>query len=438
MARVRNARFLDREENRRVSLFHAMGLIVTLVAIFGYLNYRVARLPDIIGITAIGLVVSIIVAVIGTFNPDVAQWAQRAVAGINFSEVVFHGMLGMLLFAGSLHVNLGDITREKWVILILATVGVVLSTGIVGAGFYYVAALLGFPLPFIYCLLFGALISPTDPIAVLGILRKVGVPKSLETKIAGESLFNDGTGVVVFLTLLSVAAGGHDVSASEVLRLLAEEVLGGVAVGLALGFLGYYLLKGIDSYAVEILITLSLATAGYAVAESLHASAPIAVVLMGLVVGNQGKEFAMSERTRQHLFSFWELIDELLNLLLFGLIGLEVIALSLSLRHVLSGLVAIPVVLLARWVSVGFPILAMSRFRVFTPNTIKIMTWGGLRGGISVALALSLPSFPGREAIVGSTYIVVIFSILVQALTMGRLVRHLSVNAPMEQRDSGI
>jgi len=310
-----------------------------------------------------------------------------------------------------------------------------LSTAIVGTGFFLGAKLLGFELPLINCLLFGALISPTDPIAVLGVLRKVGVPKSLETKIAGESLFNDGTGVVVFLTLLSVVAGGHDVSTSEVLMLLAEEVVGGVVVGLALGFLAYYLLKGIDSYAVEILITLSLATAGYAVADSLHASAPIAVVLMGLVVGNQGKEFAMSEQTRQHLFAFWELIDELLNLLLFGLIGLEVIALSLSVNQLLPGIIAIPIVLLARWVSVGLPVMAMSRFRVFTPNTIKIMTWGGLRGGISVALALSLPPMPGRETIVAATYVVVIFSILVQALTIGQLVRRLNRGATLELPD---
>jgi len=415
-----------------VSLFHAMSLIVTLVALFGYFNCRVTRLPDIIGITAIGLVVSIIVAIIGTYNPAVASWAQQAVAGIDFSKVVFQGMLGMLLFAGSLHVNLGDITREKWVILVLATVGVVLSTAIVGTGFYLGAKLLGLELPLINGLLFGALISPTDPIAVLGILRKVGVPKTLETKIAGESLFNDGTGVVVFLTLLSVATSGHEVSTSEVLTLLAEEVVGGVAVGLVLGYLGYYLLKGIDSYAEEIMITLSLATAGYALAESLHTSAPIAVVLMGLMVGNQGKENAMSEQTRQHLFSFWELTDELLNLLLFGLIGLEVIALSLSVNQMLPGLIAIPIVLLARWVSVGVPIMAMSRFRVFTPNTIKIMTWGGLRGGISVALALSLPQMAGRETIVAATYVVVIFSILVQALTMGRLVRRLNRGATLE------
>jgi len=415
-----------------VGLFHAIGLIVTLVALFGYFNCRVTRLPDIIGITAIGLVASIIVAVIGTYNPAVASWAQQAVAGIDFSKVVFQGMLGMLLFAGSLHVNLGDITREKWVILVLATVGVVLSTAIVGTGFYLGARLLGFELPLINSLLFGALISPTDPIAVLSILRKVGVSKTLETKIAGESLFNDGTGVVVFLTLLSVISSGHDVSTSDVLTLLAEEVIGGVVVGLVLGYLGYYLLKGIDSYAVEILITLSLATAGYAFADLLHVSAPIAVVIMGLMVGNQGKQRAMSKLTRQHLFSFWELIDELLNLLLFGLIGLEVIALSLSVNQMLPGLIAIPIVLLARWVSVGVPVMAMSRFRVFTPNTIKIMTWGGLRGGISVALALSLPQMPGRETIVAATYGVVIFSILVQALTMGQLVRRSNRGATLE------
>ena len=415
-----------------MSLFHAIGLIVTLVALFGYFNCRVTRLPDIIGITAIGLIVSIIVAIIGSYNPAVARWAQQAVAGIDFSKVVFQGMLGMLLFAGSLYVNLGDITREKWVILVLATIGVVLSTALVGTGFYLGAQLLGFDVPLINCLLFGALISPTDPIAVLGILRKVGVPKTLETKIAGESLFNDGTGVVVFLTLLSVATSGHEVSTSEVLTLLAEEVVGGVVVGLALGSLGVYLLKGIDSYAVEILITLSLASGGYAFAELLHTSAPIAVVLMGLLVGNQGKEYAMSELTRQHLFSFWELIDELLNLLLFGLIGLEVIALSLSVNQMLPGLIAIPIVLLARWVSVGLPVIAMRRFSVFTPNTIKIMTWGGLRGGISVALALSLPQMPGRETIVAATYMVVIFSILVQALTMGRLVRRLNRGATLE------
>lgn len=415
-----------------MSLFHAIGLLITLVALFGYLNHRFVRLPDTIGMTAIGLIVSVAVVAYGAYDPTVTHWAQAAVKDFEFEAFVFHGALGMLLFAGSLHINLGDIAEEKWTILVLATVGVALSSAIVGAGFYLGTRALGIHVPAIYCFLFGALISPTDPIAVLGILRKVGVRKSLETRITGESLFNDGTGVVIFLTLLGVAAGHYEASIPGIAGLLAAEVVGGVIVGLVLGIVGFYLLKGLDSYILEILITLSLATAGYAVADLLHTSAPIAVVIMGLVVGNHGREFAMSERTRQHLFTFWSLVDELLNLSLFGLIGLEVIALSLEPGDFAPGLMAIPIVLLARWLSVGAPILALGRFHRFGPHTIKIMTWGGLRGAISVALALSLPSFPGRESVVGATYIVVIFSILVQALSVGRFVRHLNRQATLQ------
>jgi CPA1 family monovalent cation:H+ antiporter len=408
-----------------VSVFHAIGLIVTLVALCGYLNRRWVKLPDAIGITAVGIVASIGVAALGRFDPEIAQWARSAFQDIDFSEVVFHGMLGMLLFAGSMHINLSDIAREKWTILVLATVGVVLSTVIVGGAAYLLALLLGRSLPLLYCMLFGALISPTDPIAVLGIMRRVGVSQSLETTISGEALFNDGTGVVVFLTLFGLLTGEHNASVSQVLILLGEEAIGGLAVGLALGFAGFVLLRTIDSYPVEILITLSLATAGYAAAEALNTSAPIATVVAGLVVGNQGKQFAMSEETRQHLFSFWELTDELLNLLLFGLIGLEVVALTLSIGEVLAGLLAIPVVLAARWASVAAPISVLSRLREYAPHTVKILTWGGLRGGISIALALSLPRVPGRELIVSATYAVVIFSILVQGLTVGRLVKRL-------------
>ena len=409
-----------------MSLFHATALVVTLVALFGYLNHRFVRLPDAIGITAIGLLAALAVTAYGAFDPVVVDWAARTVGAIDFAEVVFHGMLGMLLFAGSLHVNLGDIDRQKWTILLLATIGVLLSTAIVGTAFYWAARLFGFDVPFIYALLFGALISPTDPIAVLGILRRIGVPKSLETKIAGESLFNDGTGVVLFLTLLGIAAGGQDVAATQVLALLATEIVGGVLLGLAVGLAGFYLLRGIDSYAVEILITLSMATAGYAVTEALHASAPIAVVIMGLLIGNHGRRLAMSERTRDHLFSFWELADELLNLLLFGLIGIEIIALGPSAGQLLPGLVAIPIVLAARWAAVGLPILALRPLREFSPGAVKIMTWGGLRGGISLALALSLPQFAGRATIVAATYAVVVFSILVQALTISPLARRWS------------
>jgi len=410
-----------------VSVFHAMGLIVTLVALFGYVNHRFIGLPDTVGITAIGLVAALGVTAYGSYDPAVVEWAQHTVEHLDFSEIVFHGMLGMLLFAGSLHINLGEIDQEKWTILLLATIGVLLSTWIVGTAFYGAAHLLGLEMPFIYALLFGSLISPTDPISVLGILRRVGVSKSLETKIAGESLFNDGTGVVLFLTLSGIAFGGHETSVPQVLLLLGTEIIGGVVVGLALGFAGFFLLRGIDSYAVEIMITLAMATAGYGFAEYLHTSAPIAVVVMGLLIGNHGKRLAMSERTREHLSSFWDLADELLNLLLFGLIGIEIVAIAAPFTHLAPALVAIPIVLVARLAGVGLPVLALRHFRAFTPNTVKIMTWGGLRGGISLALALSLPQFAGREAIVTATYAVVIFSILVQSLTIERLVRRWSV-----------
>jgi len=408
-----------------VSLFHALGLLVTLVALFGYLNHRFVRLPDVIGVTAIGLIVSIAVVGYGAFEPAVSEWARHAIEGVEFEAVVFHGVLGMLLFAGSLHIDINDIARERWLILLLATVGVVISTVVIGVTLHYAVMLFGIDLPLIYCLLFGALISPTDPIAVLGILKTIGVSKGLRTRITGESLFNDGTGVVLFLTLVGVAVGDHAISFSGIAWLLVAEVIGGVLVGLALGWLGYFFLKGLDSYALEILITLSIATAGYAVAELLHTSAPIAVVIAGLFIGNHGKQFAMSETTREHLFTFWELTDELLNLLLFGLMGLEVIALALEPRDFGPGLLAIPIVLFARLISVGTPILALHRFRGFDANTAKIMTWASLRGAISVALALSLPNFPGRDVIVGATYVVVIFSILVQAPTVGYLVRRL-------------
>lgn len=413
-----------------MSLFQLISLIITLVALFGYLNHRFIKLPDIIGITAIGLVVSVIVTAVGARDPDVARWAAVTMRQVNFYELIFHGLLGMLLFAGSLHVNLADLAGEKWVILVLATAGVVLSTVLVGMGVYYAAPLLGLHLPFIYCLLFGALIAPTDPIAVLGLLRDAGVEKSLQTRITGESLFNDGTGVVLFLTLLGLISGSGEPTVPHALWALAREVAGGLIFGIAAGYAGFYLLRSIDSYAVEILVTLSMATAGYSLAEALHVSAPISVVVMGLIIGNHGKRFAMSERTREQLFSFWELTDELLNLLLFGLIGLEVIALSIVPRDLLPALAVIPIVLLARGISVALPIGALRSLRHFSPHTIKLMTWGGLRGGISIALALTLPPFPGREFVIAATYVVVIFSILVQALTMGPLVRWLRVSTP--------
>jgi len=418
-----------------MSLFHLAGGVITLVALFGYVNARWLRLPEVIGITLIGLLFSVGIAVLGSFHQGVAAWAGHAAQRVQFDELVFHGMLGLLLFAGSLHVNLSDLAGERWPILILATLGLLISTAIVGLGFYGLARLFNLDLSLGVCLLFGALISPTDPIAVLGILQKVGAPRNLETVIVGESLFNDGVAVVIFLTLLGLVSGDQHATVGSVTRLLAEEIVGGIAAGIIIGALGVYLLRGIDAYATEILITLSMATMGYAAAEALHASAPIACVIMGLIIGNFGRRLAMSEKTCQNLFSFWVLMDELLNLLLFGLIGLEIIVVwrGLDSGTWIPCLLAIPLVLLARWVSAGVPIEALRRWRNFAPHTVKIMTWGGLRGGISVALALALPAIQGKEILVTATYFVVIFSIGVQALTVGPMVEKL--NLPRRRHD---
>ena len=404
-----------------MSALQIIGIVITLVAVFGYLNQRVIKLPDVIGITAIGVVVSIVAVVLAKFDTAVAAAVKTTASGIDFPGLLLHGVLGLLLFAGSLHINVADIAKEKWLILVLATCGVVLSTAIVGALFFAATQWLGLGISLLHCLLFGALVSPTDPVAVLAVLKRAGVPKSLETRISGESLFNDGTGVVVFLTLLEISAGSGKFAAGSTALLFATEVLGGTAFGLAAGYLGFLMMRRIDSYPVEIMITLALATGGYAFAEALHVSAPIAMVLMGLIVGNRGKREAMSDETQRRLFDFWAIVDELLNLLLFGLIGLEMMVLTFSGAQAAAAALGILIVLAARLVSVAGPLLATPRLRPFRKAAITIMTWGGLRGGISIALALSLPELAGRETLVSTTYAIVIFSILVQALTLKRV-----------------
>jgi CPA1 family monovalent cation:H+ antiporter len=296
----------------------------------------------------------------------------------------------------------------------------------VGFSSFYIFQLFGLEIPLIYCLLFGSLISPTDPIAVLGILKHLGAPKSLETKIAGESLFNDGFAVVVFIVLLGIAGAGHGdeaVSVSSVLILFLQEAVGGVGFGLIAGYVVFRMLASIDNYQVEILLTLGLVFGGYALASAIHLSGPIFVVVAGLLIGNGGRKYAMSDRTREHLDDFWELIDEILNAVLFVLIGLEVLVLSFDVNYLYAGLVMIPVTLLARFISVGVPVSIMKLRKSFTPNIVRILTWGGLRGGISIALALTLPAGESREALLVVTYIVVIFSIIVQGLTVGKLIK---------------
>ena len=398
-------------------------LLLTLAAIFSYINFRFLKLPTTIGIMLIAMLISISLVVLGHCGfESIQNKATVVLEGIDFNKALMHGMLSFLLFSGALHVNLEDLDQHKWIISILATFGVVMSTFIVGSIAWIVFWLIGLKLPFIYCLLFGSLIAPTDPIAVIGILKKAGVPKSLETKITGESLFNDGVAVVVFLVIMGIVTGGHDVTAGHIMLLFVEEAIGGVLFGLAIGWLAYRMLKSVDNYQVEVLLTLALVMGGYAFARIIHVSGSIAMVVAGIFIGNRGRLFAMSENTREHLDSFWELMDEILNAVLFLLIGLEILVLTIKGNYLIAGLIMIPVVLLARFISVGIPVTFMRRIRDFSPHAVKIMTWGGLRGGISVALALSIPNGPEREALLTVTYIIVIFSILVQGLTIERFV----------------
>lgn len=406
-----------------MSLFHILAILLTASAVFSYINHRFLKLPTTIGIMLVALAFSLLLNLLGPFGIDIENEVKTMLDSIDFDATLLHGMLSFLLFAGALHVDLSELSKQRGVIVTLATVGVVGATFIIGGLSWYAFGLAGLDIPFIYCLLFGALISPTDPIAVLGILKQSNVPKSLEAKIAGESLFNDGMAVVVFLVLARFAAGGIDVSAGDILLLFAQEAIGGVLFGLTAGAITYWMLKSVDNYQVEVLLTLALVTSGYALAEYLHLSAPVAIVCAGLLIGNHGRTLAMSDKTREHLDTFWELIDEVLNAVLFVLIGLEVLTLVYDQSYLLAGLFAIPIVLLARFITVGIPITVMRRFRNFSPRAIQILTWGGLRGGISVALALSLPASDIRDALVVVTYVVVIFSILVQGLTIGPLIR---------------
>jgi len=397
--------------------------LLTLAAIFSYINFRFLKLPTTIGIMLIAMLISISLVVLGHCGfESIQNKATVVLEGIDFNKALMHGMLSFLLFSGALHVNLEDLDQHKWIISILATFGVVMSTFMVGSIAWMVFLLIGLKLPFIYCLLFGSLIAPTDPIAVIGILKKAGVPKSLETKITGESLFNDGVAVVVFLVIMGIVTGGHDVTAGHIMLLFVKEAIGGVLFGLAIGWLAYRMLKSVDNYQVEVLLTLALVMGGYAFAHAIHVSGPIAMVVAGIFIGNRGRLFAMSENTREHLDSFWELMDEILNAVLFLLIGLEILVLTIKGNYLIAGLIMIPVVLLARFISVGIPVTFMRRIRDFSPHAVKILTWGGLRGGISVALALSIPNGPEREVLLTVTYIIVIFSILVQGLTIERFV----------------
>ena len=417
-----------------MTFFQSLAAILVVTAVASYINTRYLRWPPTVGLLVISLAGSLIVILLGEIGVISLTDAARVVETINFEEVVLNGMLAFLLFAGALHVDIDRLRRQKLPITIMATAGVAGATLITGTLFWLAADLVGFDLPYSWALLFGALIAPTDPIAVLGILKGANAPKSLETKIASESLFNDGIAVVVFVTILETITGHTEPTLGNISMFLLEEVVGGAALGLALGFGTFYLMRSLDDYATELLLTLALVTGGYALAVAIHVSGPIAVVVAGIVIGNQARQLAMSTLTREHLDTFWELIDSVLNAALFILIGLELLLVSVTSAALRLGLLAIPIMLAARFISVSIPIslMRLNSNRVFSAGVIRIMTWGGLRGGISIALALSLPHSEFRDVLITATYIVVIFSIVVQGLTFGRLVKSLHTPPDLE------
>lgn len=402
--------------------FQFIAVILTFAAVGGYLNYRYIGLPPTIGHMAFALLLSlsaIAAGAIGIFDVGIVR---DTVERIDFTDVVLHGMLSFLLFAGALHINLGDLRDVKWPVGILATGGVVMGTFLSGTLVWLAAGLVGIEFPYIYALLFGALISPTDPIAVLSILKQAGVSRRLYMKIGGESLFNDGVGVVMFLAILGAAANPGDIDVTGFFTIFAVEALGGLALGSALGWATYRLLRSIDEYKLEVMLTLALVAGGYALAEFLHVSAPLSMVAAGLIIGNHGRNFGMSETTRKHLDVFWELVDDVLNAVLFLLVGLEIMIVEVSGGTVILAILAIAAVLVSRLVSVGLPISLVRLRQPLERGTIRLLTWGGLRGGLSIAMALSLPSGPEKELILTLTYGVVLFSILVQGLTFRHVI----------------
>ncbi len=408
-----------------MGMLELISLIIVLSAALAYFNIRFLKLPSTIGLMILALVLSLFILMLGAISP-LGGFMQNLVLQIDFSGFLLDFMLGFLLFAGALHTDVKKLRRAKWAIIIYATFGILISTVLVAVAVYFLLPVFYQQVDFIYCLLFGALISPTDPIAVLSILKKAGISESIETKITGESLFNDGVGVVVFLSLFSIASQGFDeVSTSHIVILLAEEILGGIALGLLLGYVGFVMLKKIDHYQTEVLITLAMVMGGISIAPVFHFSGPLAMVVAGLFIGNKGALEAMSEETSDYIHKFWEMVDEIFNAILFVLIGLELLVIPFELSFLYVGLLVIIIVILSRFISLVAPSYIFKLKYEFPKKTFLIMTWGGLRGGISIALALSLASNMERNLIVSVTYIVVLFSIIVQGLTLGKLVKRL-------------
>jgi len=422
-----------------VELYYSFSALIVLASIFSYLNYRFLKLPSTIGIMVIAIVVSIFLVSFGeTVLPRTFGHLHNLMTGIDFTEVLMGAMLNFLLFAGGIHINIDDLKEQFVPVVIFSTAGVVISTFVVGFGMYYLLPLVGISLPFIYCLLFGALISPTDPVAVLSILKQANVSKSLETKVAGESLFNDGMAVVVFTVVLQLAIGNKvTLNMESIGLLLLKEAGGGLLLGVVLGWITSRLMREVDDYIISVLVTLSVVMGGYLIARQMHISGPLTMVAAGLFMGNFNVKFKMKSVTQDYLIKFWELIDEILNAVLFLFIGFELLMIKDLSHYMIPGLVAIAVVLLARFISIWGPTKFMSFRTRFSPQTVKVLVWGGIRGGVSIALALSIPKNENSTIVLSITYCVVVFSIIVQGLTIAKVANPKKI-AKEEEEQEGV
>ncbi|TDX84345.1 cation:proton antiporter [Epilithonimonas xixisoli] len=406
-----------------MELYYSFSVLIVLAAFFAYINYRVLKLPSTIGIMVIAIIVSVTLVASGeNFLPKTTSHLTQLVHSFDFTEVLMGAMLNFLLFAGGIHINIKDLKEQFGPVLIFSTVGVIISTFAVGFGVYYLLPLVGVQMPLIYCIVFGALISPTDPVAVLSVLKQAKVSKSLETKVAGESLFNDGMAVVVFTVVLQIAIGKDiDLNVENIGLLLLREAGGGLLLGVLLGFSASRALRMVDDYIISVLITLAVVMGGYLIAREMHISAPLAMVAAGLFMGNFSESFKMKSETQDYLIKFWELIDEIMNAVLFLFIGFELLLIKDLNEYLIAGGICIMIVLIARWVAIYVPTKFMSLRYRFSPQTVKVLVWGGIRGGVSIALALSIPINEYSQIIISITYCVVVFSIIVQGLTIAKV-----------------
>ncbi len=406
-----------------MDLFHLFSLLIVLSAGFAYVNFRLLKLPSTIGLMLVSLLFSFSVLLVGSYYPPFKEWVSTRLNSLNFSELLLEGMLSFMLFAGAIHIKYEDLKSERLTILLFSTISVLISTFLIGFVTFYLLNFFHFEVTLLQSLLFGCLISPTDPIAVISILKSAGISKSLETKIAGESLFNDGVAVVIFITLIKMAQPGSDMQLSNVLLLFGQEALGGLLLGFLVGMCGYKLIASIDNYQVEVLLTLAVVMGGYTLAHFLHVSGPLAMVVAGLIVGNYGFKYGMTDITAEYVNKFWELIDEIMNAILFVLIGLELVIIPIHSTILLLSMILILVTIGVRYISVWIPSFVIRQKEIITQRTLLILTWGGLRGGISIALALSISPESNKNVWVMITYVIVCFSILAQGMTVGKLAK---------------